>query len=186
MSEHSDEGGPVIHSWRDVFNTNWHIHSFMGWRPNIPGGVDGIMVAYFMVGVVGAMVLGYVPLFGDLINGVWWPLPHIIIPAYIAMIATAATPDDRSAYRYMTSRVRLHMEHVRLPELAPRSERIHIHHDETSAAPVQAGMVTGPAHVEFNHPVRLRANSKGIIAHPDPDGETGDVVLGPGVTLTVR
>lgn len=181
-----DEGGPVIHSWRDVFNTNWRIHSFMGWRPNIPGGVDGIMVAYFMVGLVSVLVLGYVPLFGSLINAVWWPLPHIIVPAYIAMIATAATPDDRSAYRYAMSRLGLHITHLRLPELAPRGERVPVRHDETAAGPVQPGSVTGPVHIEFNRPVRLTASKNGMVAVDDPNGETGPVVIGSNVTLKVR
>lgn len=186
MSEHPDEGGPVIHAWNDVFTNKWRIHSFMGWRPNIPGGIDGIMVAYFMMGVVVVMLLGHVPGVGDLINAVWWPLPHIIVPGYLAMIATSVTPDDRSAYRYMMSRLHLHLDNMRLPELAPRPERIPVRSDETAAGAPRPGTVTGPVHVEFNRPVRLQATSKGIIAHSDPNGETGDVVLGSRVTLTVR
>lgn len=186
MTDYDDEGGPIIHSWLDVFTNKWKIHSFMGWRPNIPGGVDGVLLAYFMVAAIVVTALDYVPGVSSLLGVVPWLPRHVVIPAYFAWIMTMATPDDRSSMRYLLSRVRLHLENMQLPELSPTSERIPVLHDETAAGRPQPGHVVGPLHVEFNRPVRIRATGKGFICVPDDDGDTGPVVLGGGVTLTVR
>lgn len=186
MTEFDDEGGPVIHSWRDVFTSSWKIHSFMGWRPNIPGGVDGVLVAYFMVTAIFITILDYVPVVNEFFGVIPWLPRHVVIPAYLAWIATMATPDDRSAIRYLLSRARLRLENAKLPELSPGKELIPVLHDETAAGRPQPGKVVGPAHVEFTRPVRIRATGKGFVIDPDADGVTGPVVLSAGTTLTVR
>lgn len=186
MIENADEGGPVIHAWRDVFNTNWRVHSFMGWRPNIPGGIDGVFLGYFMLAAVFVTAMDFTPGVGYLFGVIPWLPRHVVIPAYIAWTATMATPDDRSAVRYLLSRARLQLENLELPKPHPSPERIPVRHDETGSGGARPGRVVGPAYVEFNQPVRIRAHSKGYTVTSDAEGVTGPIVLNPNTSLTVR
>lgn len=188
-----EEDGVVIHSWRDVFHNSWRIHSFLGWRPDIPGGIDGVFVVYFMLGVVVVTLMDYTPGASLILGWMWWLPRHVVIPAYVAWILTMATPDDRTAVRYLTARLRMWLENVMARQydmfgrrMPPRREGIPIRHDGTGAGRPQPGLVVGPAHVEIHRPVKLTTTGKGYIAKPDPDGETGPIVLGARTTFRVR
>lgn len=129
-------------------------------------GAVGALLGAGSRGWLGAVVAGGVGFVGVLAAGVllgWldWPLRLVIAPAMLATFAGQASPDGRSAHRYLTSRVGVRLRAARrsLDRPLPADEETVLWAPCVWVAPdhhspvLQHGRVQGPARLVFGRPV---------------------------------
>jgi hypothetical protein len=178
-------------------------------RPGVVAAVGAALVAVYalLVGtragapLAAAAVFCTVHLGGWLLGMLDWPLRLIIVPALLATLATHATPDGRSAHRFVRSWLGLQLRPARrslarpLPALDERrdvSGRMAVAPD-WRAPVLRRARLCGPARVVLTSPVSVRRASvarRRLIAKPCPSpAETGGVhvvELAGGETLELR
>ena len=90
----------VIRSYRRVFEVDRRIYRVDRWALPVPGGVPLRAVGYFAATVLAVVVLGALPGTGELVTILSPPLRYVVLPLAIAVLATQAAPDGRSAHRF--------------------------------------------------------------------------------------
>lgn len=125
------------------------------------GWVSGRKTGALLAGVAtfaGAQLLGFV------LAGSDWPLRLLIVPAFVATLATQATPDGRLAHRYAISWLGLQLRTGRRSlgrPLPPVSERRSapsgLWVEPDCGGGLRRGVVRGPATVTFAAPVAVTA-----------------------------
>src|SRR5829696_9866820 len=93
----------IIRSYRRVFEVDRRIYRVDRWALPVPGGVPLRGVAYFAAALLGVVVLGGMPGIGGLLGAVAPPLRFVVGPLAVAVLATQAAPDGRSAHRFARS-----------------------------------------------------------------------------------
>jgi hypothetical protein len=147
----------VIRSYRRVFEVDRRIYRVDRWALPVPGGVPLRAVGYFATTVLVMVLLG------ELVSFLSAPLRFVVVPLAVAVLATQAAPDGRTAHRFawdwLRFRVRarrrcagrvvaLEGEPIRWDgELAVRWD--------ADGAELHRARVRGPARVTFNVPVDL-------------------------------
>jgi conjugation transfer TcpE-like protein len=129
-------------------------------------GAIGAVLGASSHGVKGAALAGAAGFLGVLLAGVvlgWlaWPLRLIVAPGAVAVLAGQASPDGRSAHRYLTSWVSVRLRTARhsLERPIPVEGVVHVWAPQVWVAPdehspvLHHGRVQGPARLVFGRPV---------------------------------
>jgi hypothetical protein len=181
----------IVRSYRRVFEVDRRIYRVDRWALPVPGGIPLRAVGYFALSVVAMVVLGALPLVGELVGMLSPPLRYVVVPIAIAVFGTQAAPDGRSAHRFAADWLRFRLRARRrsagrvltLEDEAVRWDGELPVRWDADGAELHRGRVRGPARVTFNVPVDMH----GLEARPAERGRTGDaIVLGGGTTLEVR
>jgi hypothetical protein len=186
----------VIRSYRRVFEVDRRLYRVDRWALPVPGGVPLRGLAYFAATVIAVVVLGRVPGAGELLGALAPPLRYVVLPLVVAVLATQAAPDGRSAHRFASDWLRMRFRarrHSAGRRVILEAEPVAWHGvlpvvwDEHGAH-LHRARVRGPARVTFNRPVALAHRIGGrLLARARNAGETPQaVVLCGGQTLEVR
>jgi hypothetical protein len=184
----------VVRSYRRVFRVDRRIYRVDRWALPIPGGVPLRAVGYLATGVITVLVLGALPILGDLVHLLDTPIRLVLLPLAIAVLGTQTAPDGRVAHSFARDWLALRLRSRRrsadrtLPgagERVPWHGTLCVAADERQAQ-LAPSRVAGPARVTFNVPVELSARRGRLVARAREDGRPGPVVLGPGGMLEVR
>jgi hypothetical protein len=181
----------VIRSYRRVFEVDRRIYRVDRWALPVPGGVPLRGAGYFVAAVLAVVILGGLPLTGELVGMLSPPLRYVVVPLAVAVLGTQAAPDGRTAHRFaldwLRFRWRAHRRSAgRVVELEGEPVRwdgeLAVRWD-ADGAELHRARVRGPARVTFNVPVELH----GLQARAAAEGRVGDaMVLGAGAVLEVR
>jgi TcpE family len=184
----------IVRSYRRVFEVDRRIYRVDRWALPVPGGVPLRGVGYFVAGVLAVLVLEQLPGIGDLVGALSAPLRFVVLPLAIAVVATQAAPDGRSAHRFaldwMRLRIRARRRSAGRPvplegEATAWHGAMAVRWDEHGAE-LHRARVRGPVCVAFEAPVELRDRRGGrLVARPGGD-KPSTVVIGGGQVLEVR
>jgi hypothetical protein len=185
----------IIRSYRRVFEVDRRLYRVDRWALPVPGGVPLRGLAYFAATVLAVVVLGRVPGIGDLLDALAPPLRYVVLPLAVAVLATQAAPDGRTAHRFASDWLRMRLRARRRSagrRVTLEAEPLAWHGvlpvvwDEHGAQ-LHRARVRGPARITFKTPVVL-AHARGrLVARGRRAGETPqDVVLCGGQELEVR
>lgn len=189
-----------IRSYRRIFRVEHRIHRIpnTAWVLPVPGGVPLRGLAYFAGGVVLVVVVGRLPLVGELVHALSAPLRLVILPLGIAVFASQAAPDGRAAHRYLASWLGLKLRARRRSAgraVALEGERVSWQGDlplrpDAGGPELRRARVSGPARLRFAEPVTLERGRRSWRARPARADDDGRVVraleLRSGETLEVR
>lgn len=116
--------------------------------------------------LAGVATFAAMQLLGFVLAGLDWPLRLLIVPAFIATLATQATPDGRLAHRYAISWLGLQLRAGRRSlgrPLPPAGERNSspsgLWVEPDCGGGLRRGVVRGPAAVTFAAPVAVTTRS---------------------------
>jgi hypothetical protein len=165
----------VIRSYRRVFEVDRRIYRVDRWALPVPGGVPLRALGYFATTVLLMVLLG------DLVSWLSPPLRYVVIPLAVAVLATQAAPDGRTAHRFALDWLRFRMRARRRCAgrmVALEGEPIRWDGElpvrwDADGAELHRGRVRGPARVTFN-------------VASDLGEPPAQVVLGGGEVLEVR
>ena len=99
----------IIRSYRRVFEVDRRLYRVDRWALPVPGGVPLRGLAYFAATVVAVAVLGRVPGVGELLGALAPPLRYVVLPLVVAVLATQAAPDGRTAHRFASDWLRMRL-----------------------------------------------------------------------------
>jgi hypothetical protein len=185
----------VIRSYRRVFEVDRRIYRVDRWALPVPGGVPLRAVGYFVATLVLVIVMGSLPATSELVGALSEPIRFVVVPLAVAVLATQAAPDGRSAHRFASDWLRLRLRARRRCAgriVALENEplawdgELAVRFDGADTR-IHRGRVTGPARATFAVPVRLADHTGRLVAHATPEGERGQaVVLCARETMEVR
>jgi TcpE family len=186
----------VIRSYRRVFEVDRRIYRVDRWALPVPGGVPLRGLGYFAATLALVVLLGPLPAIGDLLGVLSPPLRYVVLPLAIAVLATQAAPDGRSAHRFAGDWLRLRLRARRRSSLRPvplEGEAVPWHgllatRWDEHGAQLHRARVRGPALIAFSAPVAFQDRPRArLLARARRDG-TGPqtVVIGGGQVLEVR
>jgi hypothetical protein len=99
--------GLTIRSFRLVFELERRIHKVDRWQIPVPYGIPLRGLAYWAVVLVTTIVLGRIPLMGELIGTLPTPLRFVILPVGVAYVVTRVQMDGRAAHTTLAAWARL-------------------------------------------------------------------------------
>jgi hypothetical protein len=186
----------VIRSYRRVFEVDRRIYRVDRWALPVPGGVPLRGLAYFAATICLVVVLGALPVTGELVAVLTAPLRYVVLPLAVAVLGTQAAPDGRTAHRFARDwlRLRLRARRRSAGRVVPlEGEPVPWHgvlaaRWDAHSARLHRARVRGPAMVAFSGPVEFRDRPRGRLhARPRAAGEGAQtVVIGGGQVLEVR
>src|SRR5688500_8391853 len=97
----------IIRSYRRVFEVDRRIYRVDRWALPVPGGVPLRGLGYFAATLALVVLLAPMPAIGDLLELLSAPLRYVVLPLVIAVLATQAAPDGRSAHGFAGEWLRL-------------------------------------------------------------------------------
>ena len=184
----------IVRSYRQVFRIDRRIYRVDRWVLPIPGGVPLRGVGYFAAALALVLAAGPLPVIGELVGALSPPLRFVVVPLTVAVLATQAAPDGRSAHRFAADWVRLRLR----PRRRSAGRRVPLESEpvpwagsvatvwDVHAPGLHRARVRGPVRVTFDVPVELDHARGGLVARERADGRGGDtVVLCGGETLEV-
>jgi TcpE family len=185
----------LIRSYRRVFEVDRRIYRVDRWALPVPGGVPLRGLGYFAATIALVVVLGPVPAIGDLLGLLSAPLRYVVLPLTVAVLATQAAPDGRSAHRFAGDWLRLRLRTRRRSALrrVPLEGEAVPWHDvlatrwDVSGAQLHRARVRGPARVDFRVPVEFDDRPRNRLLARSRADSTGPqtVVIGGGQQLEV-
>jgi hypothetical protein len=186
----------IIRSYRRVFEVDRRLYRVDRWALPVPGGVPLRGLAYFAATVIAVIALGRMPGAGELLGALAPPLRYVVLPFAVAVLATQAAPDGRTAHRFAADWLRLRLRARRRSAgraVILEGEPVAWHGAlavvwDQHGARLHRARVSGPARVTFNRPVGFAHRSRGgLVARARDAGETPQaVVLCGGQALEVR
>ena len=186
----------VIRSYRRVFEVDRRIYRVDRWALPVPGGVPLRGLGYLAATLGLVVLLEPLPGIGDLLGILSAPLRYVVLPLAIAVVATQAAPDGRSAHRFAGDWLRLRLRARRRSGLrsvplegepVPWAGVLATRWD-ARAAQLHRARVQGPALVAFGVPVEFRDGRGGRLLVRARAGSAAPqtVVIGGGQVLEVR
>lgn len=155
----------TIRSFRRVFKVDHRIHRIPNtpWPVPVPGGVSLRALAYFGGALAAVIVIGRLPLLGEVLGILSPPLRYVVLPVAVAVIGTQVAPDGRSAHRYaltwLALRVRARRRSagrvVGLEHEQQRWQRDLAHAPDATGPELRRARITGPAKLRFRGPVAI-------------------------------
>jgi hypothetical protein len=157
-----------IRSFRVCFDLERRIHKIDQWRVPLPYGLPLRSLAYFGVMVVVVLVLGNLPITGQLLGVLHPALRYLVLPAGAAYALTQWRIDGRLPHAAGRAWLRMRLEPTRVAgfraaeglgrvELGP----VTLAPDERSAR-LRRGVVEGPARVVVRYPSKMRARGRAL------------------------
>lgn len=147
----------TIRSYRRVFSVDRRVYKVDRWILPVPGGVPIRGLAYFGGALLVVLVLGLVPLIGDLLDLIGPILRYVFLPAAIGIASMQATPDGRPAPRFAWSWVAFQWRVRGVPPEGARTgwaARLRVRWDADSPT-LRKARVCGPATVTSRLPIEL-------------------------------
>jgi TcpE family len=186
----------VIRSYRRVFEVDRRIYRVDRWALPVPGGVPLRGLGYFVATLGLVVLLAPMPAIGELLGLLSAPLRYVVLPLVVAVLATQAAPDGRSAHRFAGEWLRLRVRARRrsasrpvpLEEEAVPWDGVLAMRWDASGAELHRVRVRGPALLAFAVPVELQERSRGpLVARARPGSTRPQTfVIGGGQVLEVR
>jgi hypothetical protein len=155
----SDREGLTIRSFRVVFDLERRIHKVDRWRIPTPYGVPLRGIAYWALALLATLLLGRLPLAGELTGALPLPIRLVILPVAVAFVLARVRVEGRPAHTAIAGWLRFELSPSRLAGLraVPRTgavvrlDGIAIVPDERCAR-YRRGVVEGPAKVLLRYP----------------------------------
>src|SRR3954464_8745638 len=153
----------IIRSYRRVFQVDPRIYPVDRWALPVPGGVSLRAVGYFAAALLAVVILGGLPVAGELVGMLAPPLRYVVLPVAVAVLGTQVAPDGRSAHRFAADWLRFHWRARRRSAgrvVALEDEPVRWDGElalrwAAHGAELHRGRVKGPARVTFNVPIDL-------------------------------
>lgn len=185
----------IIRSYRRVFEVDRRIYRVDRWALPVPGGVPLRGVGYFAAALGLVVLLGALPVIGNLLGALAPPLRYVVLPLAVAVLGTQAAPDGRTAHRFAWEWLRLRLRARRrcagrvVPvegEPLAWSGVLALRWDDQGAR-LHRGRVIGPARITVTVPVRLSARRGRVVARAQRGEQAAaqPVVLGGGTMLEI-
>ena len=156
------EGAITVRSFRVCFDLERRIHRIDRWRLPMPYGLPVRSVAYWAAALAAILLLGGLPVTGDLLTGLPVPFKLVVLPAGVAYGLTQLRVDGRAAHRAGAAFVRHALGPRAVVAFRPvraraehRVEDVRLVRDE-AAARYRRSVVRGPAVVTLRYPARAR------------------------------
>jgi len=190
-----------LRSYQPAFKVERRLYRIQHWQLPVPGGVPLRGVVYFVVALLLVLLLGALPLVGDVLGALSPPLRYVVLPLGATVLGTQVAPDGRSAHRFALDWLAYGLRAKRrsagraVPARGERSVwdgELPVRSDERSAG-LRRARVRGPAAVYFRGLVDVKRGRRGrITARPHrAGGRRGQAVLdsvelGDGERLELR
>ncbi len=184
----------IIRSYRRVFEVDRRIYRVDRWALPVPGGVPLRGVGYFAATLALVVVLGALPVVGELLAALSPPLRYVLLPLAVAVLGTQAAPDGRAAHRFAWEWLRLRLRARR----RSAGRVVALEGEPTSWSGVLAvradghgsrlhrSRVRGPARITVNAPVRLGQRRGQLVAQVERGERPAQpVVLCVGTVLEI-
>ena len=113
----------TLHSYRLAFELERRIHRVDGFRIPVSYGIPLVGLAYGAVAAVLVVMAARMPVLGQLLSGLPWPVRLVLLPAAAAHFLCRTRPDGRPAHEAIAARVRRRLRARRLTALARASGR---------------------------------------------------------------
>jgi TcpE family len=154
-----DREGLAIRSFRVVFNLERRIHKVDRWRIPTPYGVPLRGIAYCVAALVAIVLLGRLPVAGQLTGILPPPIRFVILPLGVAFVLTRLRVDGRPAHTAIASWLRFGLSPSRLAGLraVPRAgavvrlDDVAVVPDERSAR-YRSAVIEGPVTLLLRYP----------------------------------
>src|SRR5215218_2456183 len=185
----------IIRSYRRVFDVDRRIYRVDRWTLPVPGGVPLRGLGYFVATALAVIAAGKLPGVGAVLDAVSPPLRYVVLPLFVAMVATQVAPDGRAAHRFAWDwlRLRLRARRRSAGRVVPLEREPVTWHARLGVAwdrhapELHGGRVRGPVRVVFRVPVRFDGSGRRLVARPGSDEQVpATVVLCSGEVLEVR
>jgi hypothetical protein len=155
----SDRQGLTIRSFRIVFDLERRIHKVDRWRIPTPYGVPLRGVAYWAAALIATLLLGRLPLAGELTGALSFPIRFVILPVAVAFALARVRVEGRPAHTAIAGWLRFRLSSSRLAGLRAvpcvgavvRLDGIAIVPDERCAR-YRRAIVKGPTTVLLRYP----------------------------------
>ena len=189
---HGGDSGSSV--WRGGLPTHCLVDGVLP----VPGGVPLRGLAYFVGAIVLVVLVGRLPLVGDLLHGLSAPLRLVILPLGIAVLASQAAPDGRAAHRYLATWLGLKLRARRRSAgraVALEGEAVAWQGDlplrpDASGPALRRARICGPARLRFAAPAAVSTRGRTPHVRPatgSPGEETVSALeLAPGERVEVR
>jgi hypothetical protein len=161
-----DEGILQIRSFRVCFKLERRIHKIDRWRLPLPYGIPLRGIGYAAAAFVLMLVLGRLPVIGDLLGLMSPWLRLVAVPIAAGYLLTQWKVDGRAAHAAGLAWLRMQLRPRRLAAFRPAPAHgpvslgaITIAPDERSSR-YRKGVVEGPATVILRYPARMRQRGR--------------------------
>lgn len=152
-----------IRSFRVCFSVERRIHKLDRWRIPVPYGVPVRGIVYFAAAALVMLVLGALPVFGELFAGMNMLTRLAIVPGAIAFVLYRLSLDGRPSHAVAAAWLRMQMGPRRMSAFQRLDEPAEVRLGTLMLAPderaarMRAGVVRGPAEVVLRYPTERQA-----------------------------
>lgn len=113
-----------LRSYRLAFELERRIHRIDRFRIPVPYGLALSAVGWWFAAVVAVLLAARVPVVGELLGLLPWPVRLVLLPAGIAHLLCALGPDGRPAYERAVARIRFAATAQRVVAFERRRPRV--------------------------------------------------------------
>lgn len=158
----------TVRSFRVCFDLERRIHRIDRWRVPMPYGLPVRSIGYWATALFAVLLLGRLPVAGDLVGVLPAPLRLVILPAGVAYAMTQLRVDGRAAHSVGLSLLRHRLSARELVAFRPIACRGQVRLCDLQVARDEAGVryrravVSGPAVVTLRYPARARRRGRAL------------------------
>ncbi|GAC1317506.1 MAG: hypothetical protein NVSMB25_05260 [Thermoleophilaceae bacterium] len=190
-----NDQGTTIRSFAIAFDIERRLYKLDRWRLPLAHGLPVRTLAYAAAALLAILVVGRLPLLGQVIHALPPPLRILLLPGTVAHLLSRVEIDGRPAHRCAVSWLRLQVQPQRLVAFRSGDQRplerlgtVTVIPDEL-AGNSRAAIVEGPARVLIRYPARARIRGRTLVVEmvcTQPLRARKQLTLGPGQRLLVR
>jgi len=159
----AEQSHKVVRSYRLVFRRRWRIFRLQNWRIPLPNGLELRVIGYWLVCLAAFLLLGRVPLLGEVLISLPESLRLVALPVAGAWFLAQWEIDGRSPHRALIGILGYWLRPRALAGFrrCPVEGQVLVPLERVSQAPdvsgsrYPRGCLVGPAKVLLRYPVRI-------------------------------